>query len=86
MVQRGHEVEIEYSKKKIIDKINGYFGYTVVERLKLLSFNNFQTKLNKTDLKINNAANSKYKNKIIDIKNEKIKNSLLELNRFFSKK
>ena len=27
MVKRGHEVELEYSKKKIIDKINSFFGY-----------------------------------------------------------
>ena len=32
MVKRGHEVEIEYSKKKIMDKMNSYFGHVVVEK------------------------------------------------------
>ena len=30
MVKRGHEVDMEYSKKQILDKINNYFGYSVV--------------------------------------------------------
>ncbi len=38
MVKRGYEVEIEYSKKEIMDKMNSFFGYTVVEKLKLYSF------------------------------------------------
>ena len=38
MVKRGHEVEIEYSKKEIIDKMNSFFGYSVVEKLKFISF------------------------------------------------
>ena len=39
MVKRGHEVDLEYSKKKIIDKMNSYFGYSVVEKLKFACFN-----------------------------------------------
>ena len=31
MVKRGHEVELEYSKKKILDKMNIFFGYKVVD-------------------------------------------------------
>ena len=38
MVKRGHEVDLEYSKKKIMDKMNIFFGYSVVEKLKFLSF------------------------------------------------
>ena len=26
MVKRGHEVDLEYSKKKIMDKMNSFFG------------------------------------------------------------
>ena len=37
MVKRGHEVDIEYSKKKILDKMNSYFGYSVVEKLKFVA-------------------------------------------------
>ena len=83
MVKRGHEVDMEYSKKR--DKMNSYFGYSVVEKLKLVSFDDDQTNFKKT--KINhNATNSKYMNKIIDIKNDKIKKSLIELSKLFKEK
>ena len=85
MVKRGHEVDMEYSKKRILDKMNSYFGYSVVEKLKLVSFDDNQTNFKKT--KINhNVVNSKYMNKIIDIKNEKIKKSLIELSKLFKQK
>ena len=85
MVKRGHEIDLEYSKKQIIDKMNSYFGYLVVEKVKLISFDDDQINFKKT--KINhNAANSKYMNKIIDIKNDKIKKSLIELSELFKQK
>ena len=40
MVKRGHEVDLEYSKKKIIDKMNAFFGYSVVEKIRFTSFDN----------------------------------------------
>ena len=85
MVKRGHEVDMEYSKKQILDKMNNYFGYSVVEKLKLISFDDDQTNFKKT--KINHdVTNSKYMNKIIDIKNDKIKKSLIELSKLFKQK
>ena len=42
MVKRGHEVDIEYSKKDILNKMNAYFGYEVVEKLKFISFDDEQ--------------------------------------------
>ena len=38
-VKRGDEIDVEYSKKKIIDKINSYFGYKLIGELKLQTFN-----------------------------------------------
>ena len=85
MVKRGHEVDMEYSKKQILDKINSYFGYSVVEKLKLVSFDDIKTNVKK--FKTNhNATNSKYMNKIVDIKNDKIKKSLIELSKLFKQK
>jgi len=85
MVKRGHEVDMEYSKKQILDKMNNYFGYSVVEKLKLISFDDDQTNFKKT--KINHGVtSSKYMNKIIDIKNDKIKKSLIELSKLFKQK
>ena len=85
MVKRGHEVDMEYSKKQILDKINSYFGYTVVEKLKLVSFDDSKTNVKKSKNK-HNATNSKYMNKIVDIKNDKIKKSLIELSKLFKQK
>jgi hypothetical protein len=33
MVKRGHEVDLEYSKKLILDKLNSYLGYNAVKSL-----------------------------------------------------
>ena len=38
MVKRGHEVDVEYSKKEVMDKMNSFFGYSVVEKLKFINF------------------------------------------------
>ena len=86
MVKRGHEIELEYSKKKIMDKMNSFFGYTVVEKLKFISFNDAQNRFKKMDKNENYVTNSKYTNRIKDIKNDKIKNSLLELTKLFKQR
>tara|TARA_B100001093_G_scaffold370521_1_gene355499 strand:- start:530 stop:1018 length:489 start_codon:yes stop_codon:yes gene_type:complete len=86
MVKRGHEVDIEYSKKEIIDKMNSFFGYSVVEKLKFISFDNDQKSdiFNKVIQK--NEAIKKYQNQIDSIKNDKIKRSLIELTNVFKQK
>ena len=38
MVKRGNEVDLEYSKKIIIDKINYFFGYDVVQTIRIYTF------------------------------------------------
>jgi len=86
MVKRGHEVDLEYSKKKIMDRMNTFFGDLVVERIKFNSFNDEKKiTIEKNDLNLN-VTNKKYKIKINDVKNEKIKKSLLELNKVFTEK
>jgi len=86
MVKRGHEVDLEYSKKKIIDKINDFFGSSVVEKIKLTSFTD-EKKVNieKKEL-APNVTNLKYKDKIDNVKNQKIKKSLIELTKVFKEK
>ena len=83
MVKRGHEIDLEYSKKEIMDKMNSFFGYAVVEKLKFISFDDAQTKFKKIDENENHVTNSKYTDRINDIKNDKIKKSLLELTKLF---
>jgi len=86
MVKRGHEVDLEYSKKKIMDKMNSFFGYPVVEKLKFISFDDTQTKFKKVHEEENNVTNNKYTDKINGINNDKIKKSLLELTRIFKQR
>jgi hypothetical protein len=86
MVKRGHEIDLEYSKKEIMDKMNSFFGYTVVEKLKFVSFNDAQTNFKKVIKNENNVTNKRYTDSIKDIKNDKIKNSLLELTKLFKQR
>ena len=86
MVKRGHEIDLEYSKKKIVDKMNSFFGYNVVEKLKFISFDDQYEMTGSSDTKVKNVAISKYQDKIKDVKNEKIKKSLTELTRVFKGK
>ena len=86
MVKRGHEVDLEYSKKEIMDKMNSFFGYAVVEKLKFISFDDAQTKFKKISENVNYVTNSKYENRIMRIKNVKVKNSLLELTKLFKQR
>ena len=86
MVQRGHEVELEYSKKEIMERMNAFFKGEVVKRIKFTSFNDEKKINNKKDFLRANVTNNKYKNKLNNVKNEKIKNSLLELAKVFKEK
>ena len=86
MVKRGHEVDMEYSKKDILDKMNSFFGYSVVEKLKFISFDDQQKIVSKNIDDQENVAINKYQNKINDVKNDKIKKSLIELTRVFKEK
>jgi len=86
MVKRGHEVDMEYSKKDIMDKMNSFFGYSVVEKLKFISFDDDQNIFTSNDDTEKNVTIKKYQTKINDIKNDKIKKSLIELTKVFKQK
>jgi hypothetical protein len=86
MVKRGHEIDLEYPKKEILDKMNSFFGYAVIEQLKFISFDDAQTKIKKIDENENHVTNSRYADKINNINNDKIKKSLLELTKLLKQK
>ena len=86
MVKRGHEVDIEYSKKNILNKMNNFFGYSVVEKLKFISFDDEQEITNSINTDFKNVTINKYQDKIKNVKNEKIKKSLTELTKVFKEK
>ena len=83
MVKRGHEVDMEYSKKEIIQKMNKFFGYNVVDNIKLITFEGDQKRFKK-NIRMH-VTKSEYESKISSIKNDKIKNSLLELSKYLKK-
>tara|TARA_Y100001936_G_scaffold108342_1_gene106433 strand:- start:229 stop:717 length:489 start_codon:yes stop_codon:yes gene_type:complete len=86
MVKRGHEVDLEYSKKEIMERINNFFGKIIIKKIKLRSFEEEQKNLNHTKTPNITVTTKKYQNKIKDVKNEKIKKSLYELTKVFKEK
>ena len=84
-VKRGHEIDLEYSKKEIMNRMNIFFGDNVVERIKFSSFND-EKEIEKKNLPDLDVTNKKFNKKINDVKNEKIKKSLIELTKVFKEK
>ena len=93
VVERGHEVELEYSRKEIINRINNFFEYSAVKKIRLMSFEDEKiSPLNKKEVNKNekilkkNVTKNKYQKKLNNVKNEKIKESLRELTKVFKEK
>jgi hypothetical protein len=88
MVKRGHEVDLEYSKKQIMDRMNSFFGYAVVEKLKFINFDDSknESENDQSYKKQNNVTISKYTDRLKEIKNDKIKKSLIKLAQAFKQK
>ena len=77
-VLHGKELEIEYSKKEIIDSINSFFGYDCITHINLKIV---QEKINPKRDKLIKIKNFKKINKKIDeVNNNQLKSSL---NNFF---
>ena len=76
-IKRGDEIQVEYAKKEIMDKINSYFGYKLIDEIKLQTFGSEIKK--KREKKITEKFSKNFQEKIDKIKNESIKNSLSEL-------
>ena len=77
-VKRGREVEVEYEKKKIISKINTFFGEDICGGIKIIQFEDEDLSFKKNMIKDNS---NKFFSKIKKIKNEKIRKSLLKLSK-----
>ena len=76
-VERGNEINVEYSKKIIIDRINSYFGYKLIGDIKLETFNS--NKKNEVEKKQKLKSPENLEKKIENITNSNIRNSLLQL-------
>ena len=77
LVERGNEINVEYSKKEIINKINSYFGYQLISEIRLQAF----SPISKKEKEKNIISNSpkKFEKKINEIKNKDIRDSLSQL-------
>ena len=76
-VKRGNEITVEYSKKEIINKINGYFGYQLINEIRLKTINSETKKIkNNNTLK---KFSKNFEKKINEINNKDIRNSLSQL-------
>ena len=76
-IKRGDEIEVEYAKEEIKDKINSFFGYKLIDEIKLQTFND---KIDgKKEKKIKEKFSNNLQEKISAIKSEVIKNSLSQL-------
>jgi len=73
-VKRGDEITVEYSKKEIINKINSYFGYQLINEIRLQSFNSKNKKI-KNNVILNKFSKD-FEKKINEIKSKNIRNSL----------
>ena len=76
-VERGNEINVEYSKKEIINKINSYFGYKLINEIRIQTFNSANKKeIEKSTL---NKFSKKFSEKLNEIKNKDIRDSLSQL-------
>ena len=75
LVERGNEINVEYSKKEIINKINSYFGYQLISEIRLQTF----SPMNKKEKNIITNSPKKFEKKINEIKNKDIRDSLSQL-------
>jgi len=83
-VLHGKELEIEYSKKEIIEKINSFFGYSCINKI-ILKIVTEKVKNRKNEfLRIKNL--SKINQKIEEVNNDELKNSLNNLLKAYNEK
>ena len=83
-VIHGKEIEIEYNKKNIIDKINTYFGYSFIKNIQIKILNTKYSKSNKDNITIKNKK--KFNGSLENIEDKNLKNKLENLINAFNEK
>ena len=76
-VQRGNEIDAEYSKNEIINKINAYFGYKLISGVKLQTFSSDIKKKRQENILGKNSK--KFEKKINQIESKDLRSLLTEL-------
>jgi hypothetical protein len=75
-VIHGNELTVEYGKQDIMDKINSFFGFKCIKEVKLKVV---QEKRMPREISPLNGAKLNYSNKLENINNESLKNTLNKL-------
>ena len=75
-VIHGNELTVEYGKQEIIDKINSFFGFKCIKEVKLKVLQ--EKKISEQKL-LKDKTKKKYNNKLNNVNNEGLKNSLNKL-------
>ena len=75
-VIHGNELQIEYSKQEIIDKINSFFGFSCIKEIKLKIVSE---KKHFNHPKPTTTDKKNYNNKLENVKNEGLRKSLNKL-------
>ncbi len=83
-VTHGKEIEIEYEKKDIMDKINSFFGYNCISKVTLKIVHDIKKPKKKFFTSIKDK--SKIEEKINKVNNRELKNSLSNFLKAFNEK
>jgi len=82
-VIHGKELEIEYSKQTILEKINSFFGYKITDKIRLNIVQEKKLKIKKKNI---TDQNHKFRNKLEGLKNDDLKKSLNKLVKAYNEK
>ncbi len=82
-VIHGKELEIEYSKQTILEKINSFFGYKIIDKIRLNIVQEKKLKIKKKNI---TDQNHKFRNKLEGLKNDDLKKSLNKLVKAYNEK
>ena len=83
-VIHGKELEVEYKKNEIIDQINSFFGYSCISNVTLKIVQDKIVEKNNLLPKIKNF--NKIEEKMKDVKDEKLKNTLNDFLKAYNEK
>ncbi len=76
-VIHGNQLNIEYKKQEILEKVNAFFGFNYIEKIKLKVVH--EKKINKIDDNVLKKRKEKYNANLENIKNQNLKKSLNKL-------
>ena len=83
-VFHGDQIFVEYSKEEIIDKVNSFFGYQFIKKIRIILIKEKMKKVNKNTF--SKKERNKLQKKVDEINNSNLKQNLTNLINVFNKK